>query len=101
MSARQRHCEDAAIAARLDDAERGGVTPRGNISGAPVNAFACSKRLHATERTRRKRGSIGAVGANQGEAIARNEVDQSPERKTHGIEIRVNIRVIELDVVDD
>ena len=42
-----------------------------------------------------------AVGADEQQPVLRDEIDQSAKRQRDGVEVRVDVRVIELDVVDD
>ena len=48
-----------------------------------------------------ERRRVRAVRAEQQQPVARDEVHQASERQQHGGQVRVDIRVIELDVVDD
>ena len=48
----------------------------------------------------RSRERMRAVGAEQQQAVARDQIDQAPERQPHGVEIRIDVGVVELDVVD-
>ena len=44
---------------------------------------------------------IRRIGAEQQQARARHQIHQPAKRQSHGIEIGVNVCVIELDVIDD
>src|SRR5258705_6147370 len=52
-------------------------------------------------RPRGRSSSTRIVGADEQQPASRYKVDEPAERKQHLIEVRVDVRVIELDVVDD
>src|SRR5262249_10073946 len=67
----------------------------------PFDPRAGSKGFSTGHRSVRSGACTGAVAADQQESAARHKVDQAPEGEHHCVEIFVNVRVIELDVVDD
>src|SRR5439155_16407591 len=67
----------------------------------PIDVLARAERLDARYRGRRQLARRGAVGADEQETTAWHEVDQPAKREPHGIEIGVDVSVIEFDVVDD
>ena len=68
----------------------------------PVGAVAPCRRSATRETAAAcQRRARRAVGAEQQQAAARHEVDEAAERQRHRVEVRIDVRVIELDVVDD
>src|SRR5205085_1900349 len=57
--------------------------------------------LYARDRLVDERARTGTVGADEQQTFARDEIDQPAERERDRIEVGVDVRVIELDVVDD
>ena len=57
----------------------------------------------STRETARRlqRRARRTVGAEQQQPAPRHQIDQPPERQRHGVQVGVDVRVIELDVVDD
>ena len=78
------------------------VAPAGSISCAcQSSAFVRAERLDARDGLLRRRARARAVGADEQQAVARHEVHEAAEREHHGVEVGVDVGVIELDVVDD
>ena len=71
------------------------------IVGLPVAPVRQPECLDAAARVRLQRERVGVVGAEQQQAAARHEVDEPPEGQPNRIEVRIDVGVVELDVVDD
>ena len=61
----------------------------------------CRTSRRATRRVASSAQRRRAVGAEQQQAAPRHQVHQPPERERHGVEVGVDVGVVELDVVDD
>ena len=71
------------------------------IPDAPVGAVGEAVTLDAAERVRDAFGDILAAVVGDDEAAARNEIDEALEGGLHGVEIGVDVGVVELDVGED
>ena len=102
MRAEQRQLERAERRPGSPDVERRRCRrDRFEIVRLPVGAVR-SPNVSTRQRARFcERQRIGVVGAEEQQAAARHEVDETPERQRIGVEIGVDVGVIELDVVDD
>ena len=76
---------------------RGGL----EIVGLPVAAVRQAECLHPAARLRLQGERVGIVGAQQQEPTAGHEIHEPPEGQPDRIEVRIDVGVIELDVVDD
>ncbi len=83
-----------------------GVTPRRPATrtrcrAPPLRHRRQAERLNAAPRQRHQRRRIRAVDTDQREPGAGHQVHEPAKREAHGVEVRVDVRVIELDVVHD
>ena len=67
----------------------------------PVGAVAQAERLDPALRALAERQRLGVVGAEQQQAAPRNQVHEPLKRQADRREVGIDVRVIELDVVDD
>jgi hypothetical protein len=71
-----------------------------NLVDVPA-AFRSNADLHSRSCPGGERPGTFAVGAQQQQAPARDQVHETPERQRYRLDVGVNVGVIELDVVDD
>ncbi len=70
------------------------------IAGLPVHVFAGPECLDSGRGGRDQPPGTFAVGADEQQTLPRNESHEAAEREPHRVEVGVDVRVIELDVVD-
>ena len=101
VGAEQRHLELAEGRAVAPHTEAGGRRPGDEVVRLPVETVAGAERLHTRHGAADKRQRRGAVAAKQQQALPRHEACEPRERRGHRIHVGVDIRMVELDVVDD
>ena len=101
MRARQRQHDRCESIASAPHRERLSLRRHVDIAGPPVGSLRKTERFHAAERKLLHRQRGVAVGAEQRETRPRHEVHQPPKGQPDGVEVGVDVCVIELDVVDD
>ncbi len=67
----------------------------------PLRIVRRAERLNARNGLVGERSRAGAVGADEQQPPARHEVHEAAEGQRHRREVRVDVGVVELDVVDD
>ena len=71
------------------------------IVAPPVGPFRQPECFDRRDCRRAERRSVRTVAAEQQEPVPGHQVGQPAERQAHGIQIGVDVRVVELDVVDE
>src|SRR5438067_268477 len=101
MDADERHVERAERRTVMPHPEARG-RPRGlDVVRVPIDVAARAERLDTRHSARQELARARAVGADEQQPLARHQPHEATEREHHGIEIGVDVRVIELDVVHD
>src|SRR4030095_12412648 len=72
-----------------------------NRRSTPRRRFIQSKGLDGADGSRHERLCMRTVGADEQQAIARDQPHETTEGSQDGVEIRVDVGVIELDVIND
>ena len=67
----------------------------------PVGAVREAEGFDAAERALPERQRVGVVGAEQQQPPPRHEVHETAKRQADRLQVGIDVRVIELDVVDD
>ncbi len=101
IRAQQRQFETAYRLPAAPDAERGGRPRHFDVVALPVCAGGKAKRLDWTGRTLPQLHRFRIVCPEEQQAASRNEVHEPGEGQPDGVEVRVDIGVVELDVVHD
>ena len=90
-----------SLAENLEVRHPVGVT---NVARLPLRIFTGPKRFQSDEERLTKRRDdiphMRAVPAGNQSSVGGHEIHQPPERELHRIEIFVNVRMIEFDIVD-
>jgi hypothetical protein len=103
--AKKRHrklaVSQAPAARALNDPERRPFGTGPNVLGLPIGFDADCERLDAAERLRQQLAQGRAFDARHEQAAARDHVHEAHERGLHGGDVRIDVGVVVLHVVDD
>ena len=101
VRAKQWHLESAERYPPPPDAETSRFDVTLEVVGLPVGVVTQSKRFDTRACRVSQQESSGTIGTKQEEPTPGNEVHEASKCERDGIQVGVDVRVIELDVVDD
>ena len=101
VGAEQRHLERAGELSLSLQVEGRGSGADLQVVGPPVGALGEAEGFDAAVRLRSQRPRLFVVHADEEQAAPRDQVHEPPERKPDRLQVRIDVGVVVLDVVDD
>src|SRR5262245_11991490 len=100
VGANERHLEGAERRPAAPNLEAGHRSGRLDVVRLPVDIISGAERLDARAGGVGEAAGAGTVGADDQQTAARHQIREPAESQHDGVEVRIDVRVVELDVVD-